>query len=162
MVKGYLSRVGESPLPTEINGVEAESLRTKGGEYGTTTGRPRRVGWLDLVQVRQAVRVNGLTEIALTKLDILNNYKTLNVCVSYDIEGEIVNEMPASLEKYRKSKPIYKTLAGWSSLPEKVWEKGYNSLPQELKDYISFIENEVNCPVKIVSVGPQRHQTIIR
>ena len=114
------------------------------------------------MQVRQAVRVNGLTEIALTKLDILNNYKALNVCVSYDIEGEIVDEMPASLEKYRKSKPVYKTLPGWSSLPEKVWEKGYNSLPQELKDYISFIENEVNCPVKIISVGPQRHQTIIR
>ena len=162
VVKGYLSRVGESPLPTEINGADAESLRTKGGEYGTTTGRPRRVGWLDLVQVRQAVRVNGLTEIALTKLDILNNYKALNVCVSYDIEGEVVDEMPASLEKYRKSKPVYKTLHGWGSLPEKVWEKGYNSLPKELKDYISFIEIEVNCPVKIISVGPQRHQTIIR
>ena len=162
VVKGYLSRVGESPLPSEIKGADAELLRTKGGEYGTTTGRPRRVGWLDLVQVRQAVRVNGLTEIALTKLDILNNYKALNVCVSYDIEGDIVNEMPASLEKYRKSKPVYKTLHGWGSLPEKVWEKGYNSLPKELKDYISFIENEVNCPVKIVSVGPQRHQTIIR
>ena len=82
VVKGYLSRVGESPLPTEIHGTEAESLREKGSEYGTTTGRPRRVGWLDLVQVRQAVRVNGLTEIALTKLDILNNYEHLKA-VSY-------------------------------------------------------------------------------
>ena len=114
------------------------------------------------MQVRQAVRVNGLTEIALTKLDILNNYKTLNVCTSYDIKGKMFNEMPASLGKYRKSKPVYKTLHGWSSLPENVWEKGYDSLPQELKDYISFIEDEVNCPVKIISVGPQRHQTIIR
>ena len=162
VVKGYLSRVGESPLPTEINGANAESLRTKGGEYGTTTGRPRRVGWLDLVQVRQAVRVNGLTEIALTKLDILNGYKTLNICISYDIEGETVDEMPASLERYRKAKPVYKTLPGWSSLPEKVWETGYDSLPLQLKKYISFIEDEVNCPVTIVSVGPQRHQTIIR
>ena len=162
VVKSYLSRVGESPLPSEINDAGAELLRTKGGEYGTTTGRPRRIGWLDIVQIRQAVRVNGLTEIALTKLDILNNYKTLKVCISYDIEGEIVDEMPASLEKYRNAKPVYKTLPGWSSLPEKAWEKGYGSLPQELKDYISFIEDEVNCPVKIVSVGPQRHQTIIR
>ena len=98
----------------------------------------------------------------MTKLDILNNYKTLNVCISYDIEGKTVDEMPASLERYRNAKPVYKTLPGWSSLPEKVWEKGYDSLPQELKDYISFIEDKVNCPVKIISVGPQRHQTIIR
>ena len=162
VVKGYLSRVGESPLPTEINNAEAELLREKGGEYGTTTGRPRRIGWLDLVQIRQAVRVNGLTEIALTKLDILNNYKNLNVCISYDIKGKTLTEMPAGLTDFRKAKPIYKTLPGWSSLPERVWEKGYNSLPQELKDYISFIEDEVDCPVKIVSVGPQRHETIIR
>ena len=88
VVKAYLSRVGESPLPSEIDGEEGNSLREKGGEYGTTTGRPRRVGWLDLVQVRQAVRVNGLTEIALTKLDVLNNYKNLKICVAYEVEGE--------------------------------------------------------------------------
>ena len=162
VVKGYLSRVGESPLPTEIHGAEAESLREKGSEYGTTTGRPRRVGWLDLVQVRQAVRVNGLTEIALTKLDILNNYEHLKVCVSYDIDGEKITEIPASLSSYRKAKPIYETLPGWKSLPEKVWEKGYESLPQTLKEYISFIEDQVSCSVKIISVGPQRHETILR
>ena len=162
VVKGYLSRVGESPLPTEILGAEAESLRERGSEYGTTTGRPRRVGWLDLVQVRQAVRVNGLTEIALTKLDILNNYEHLKVCVSYDIDGEKITEIPASLSSYRKAKPIYKTLPGWKSLPDKVWEKGYESLPQTLKDYISFIEDQVSCSVKIISVGPQRHETILR
>ena len=162
VVKAYLSRVGESPLPSEINGAEADILREKGGEYGTTTGRPRRVGWLDLVQVRQAVRVNGLTEIALTKLDVLNNYKNLKICIAYDIEGKKINEMPASLTQYRKAKPIYKTLPGWESLPEKVWENGFDILPQTLKDYISFIENEVNCSVKIVSVGPQRHETISR
>ena len=90
-------------------------------------------------------------------------FLTITISIlQYYIEGEIVDEMPASLEKYRKSKPVYKTLPGWGSLPEKVWEKGYDSLPQELKNYISFIENEVNCPVKIVSVGPQRHLTIIR
>ena len=162
VVKSYLSRVGESPLPSEIHGDEADALREKGGEYGTTTGRPRRVGWLDLVQVRQAVRVNGLTEIALTKLDILNGFESLPVCVGYDVEGRILKEMPASLIQYRKAKPVYRTLRGWDDLPKNIWGEGYDSLPQTLKDYINFIEHEVDCPVKIVSVGPQRHETIIR
>tara|TARA_Y100000034_G_scaffold38765_1_gene47724 strand:+ start:3947 stop:5239 length:1293 start_codon:yes stop_codon:yes gene_type:complete len=162
VVKAYLSRVGESPLPSEIHGDEADALREKGGEYGTTTGRPRRVGWLDLVQVRQAVRVNGLTEIALTKLDILNGFESLPVCVGYDVDGSILKEMPASLIQYRKAKPVYRTLQGWDNLPENIWDEGYDAFPQTLKDYINFIEHEVDCPVKIVSVGPQRHETIIR
>ncbi len=162
VVKAYLSRVGESPLPSEIIGDDAHSLREKGGEYGTTTGRPRRVGWLDLVQVRQAVRVNGLTEIALTKLDILSGFKTLPVCIAYDIDGMEKSEMPASLEEYRAAKPVYKNLPGWGDLPDKIWEKGFDSLPEAIKDYIKYIEKEVECPVKIVSVGPQRHETILR
>ena len=162
VTKAYLSRVGESPLPSEIHGDEAKSLRDKGGEYGTTTGRPRRVGWLDLVQVRQAVRVNGLTEIALTKLDILTGFDKLPICVAYDVSGKRITEMPASLTEYRNAKPIYETLLGWGDLPKNIWDKGYDALPQSLKDYISFIEREVNCPVKIVSVGPQRQATIIR
>lgn len=162
VVKAYLSRVGESPLPSEIHGDEANGLREKGGEYGTTTGRPRRVGWLDLVQVRQAVRVNGLTEIALTKLDVLNGFNKLPVCVAYDVDGDQIKEMPASLTHYRKAQPIYEILPGWGDLSENIWDKGYDALPQTLKDYINFIEQEVDCPVKIVSVGPQRHETIIR
>jgi len=162
VTKAYLSRVGESPLPSEIHGGDAKNLRDKGGEYGTTTGRPRRVGWLDLVQVRQAVRVNGLTEIALTKLDILNGFDVLPVCVAYDVGGKRINEMPASLTEYRNAKPIYESLKGWSNLPENIWNKGFDAMPQTLKDYIAFIEHEVGCPVKIVSVGPQRHETIIR
>jgi len=162
VVKAYLSRVGESPLPSEIHGPEAESLREKGGEYGTTTGRPRRVGWLDLVQVRQAVRVNGLTEIALTKLDVLDGFKELPVCVAYNVKGKHIKEMPASLTQYREAVPVYKVLPGWESIPSKVWDLGYDSFPKTLKEYISFIEKEVKCPVKIVSVGPQRHETIIR
>ena len=113
VVKAYLSRVGESPLPSEMHGNEAEALREKGGEYGTTTGRPRRVGWLDLVQVRQAVRVNGLTEIALTKLDVLSGFESIKVCVSYDVNGENILEMPASLSQYRLAKPVYESLPGW-------------------------------------------------
>jgi len=162
VVKAYLSRVGESPLPSEMHGGEADSLREKGGEYGTTTGRPRRVGWLDLVQVRQAVRVNGLTEIALTKLDVLNGFETIKVCVAYNVDGDHIIEMPASLTQYRKAKPIYTSLPGWSDLPDEIWNRGFDALPNTLKEYIAFIENEVECPVKIVSVGPQRHETIIR
>ena len=162
VTKAYLSRVGESPLPSEMHGKEAKMLRDKGGEYGTTTGRPRRVGWIDLVQVRQAVRVNGLTEIALTKLDILNGLDKLPVCVSYNVNGKRITEMPASLTEYRNAKPVYEILAGWGDLPENVWDKGYNTMPKTLKNYITFIEREVDCPVKIVSVGPQRHETIIR
>ena len=107
VVKAYLSRVGEGPLPSEINGDDAHILREKGNEYGTTTGRPRRVGWLDLVQIRQAVRVNGLTEIALTKLDILNGFEELSICVAYKIDGQRIMEMPASLNQFRKSTAVY-------------------------------------------------------
>ena len=162
VVKAYLSRVGESPLPSEIHGNEAEELREKGGEYGTTTGRPRRVGWLDLVQVRQAVRVNGLTEIALTKLDVLSGLRSIKVCVSYDVNGENILEMPASLSQYRLAKPVYESLPGWDSLPDKIWEKGFGALPETLKEYIKFVEDQIDCPVKLISVGPQRHETILR
>ena len=162
VVKAYLSRVGESPLPSEMHGKEADALREKGGEYGTTTGRPRRVGWLDLVQVRQAVRVNGLTEIALTKLDVLSGLRSIKVCVSYDVNGENILEMPASLSQYRLAKPVYESLPGWDSLPDKIWEKGFGALPQTLKEYIKFVEDQIDCPVKLISVGPQRHETILR
>tara|TARA_B100001027_G_scaffold208427_1_gene173702 strand:+ start:1856 stop:3148 length:1293 start_codon:yes stop_codon:yes gene_type:complete len=162
VVKAYLSRVGESPLPSEIHGNEAEALREKGGEYGTTTGRPRRVGWLDLVQVRQAVRVNGLTEIALTKLDVLSGFESIKVCVSYNVNGENLLEMPASLSQYRLAKPVYESLPGWNNLPDKIWEKRFDALPETLKEYIKFIEDQVDCPVKLISVGPQRHETILR
>ena len=122
VVKAYLSRVGESPLPTELHDDEANILREKGSEYGTTTGRPRRVGWLDLVQVRQAVRVNGLTEIALTKLDILNGFTELPVCIEYNINGKIVKEMPASLSQFRDAQPVYQVLPGWDDLPNNIWD----------------------------------------
>ena len=162
VVKAYLSRVGESPLPSESKDSDGELIREKGGEYGTTTGRPRRIGWLDLVQIRQAVRINGLTEIALTKLDVLNNIPEIPICTSYELGDNEIKEMPASLTQYREAKPIYKRLKGWGNLPENVWDHGYDALPSELKNYINFIEDEVSCPVTIVSVGPQRHETIIR
>jgi len=162
VVKAYLSRVGEGPLPSEINGDDAHTLREKGDEYGTTTGRPRRVGWLDLVQIRQAVRVNGLTEIALTKLDILNGFEELSICVAYEIDGQRIIEMPASLNQFRKSKAVYETLPGWGELPSDILESGYDTLPSTMREYIAFIEQAVDCPVKIISIGPQRHETILR
>ena len=162
VTKAYLSRVGQSPLPTELSGIEAETLREKGGEYGTTTGRPRRVGWLDLVQVRQAVRTNGLTEIALTKLDILSGFSSLPVCHSYKINSREVKEMPASLSQFRSAEPIYETLEGWGELTPDMIEKGFNALPNTLQAYVQYIEDQVDCPVSIISMGPQRHETIIR
>ena len=162
VTKAYISRVGIGPLPTELPVEQGDYLRKKGKEYGTTTGRPRRVGWLDLVQVRQAVRVNGLTEIALTKLDILSDNGDLSVCTSYNINDQQEQEMPASLYKFRSAEPVYQTLPGWGQLSDDMAEKGYDSLPKNLKHYVKFIENQVSCPVTIISIGPERHQTIIR
>ena len=144
VVKAYLSRVGESPLPTELKDKTADYIRESGGEYGTTTGRPRRIGWLDLVQVRQAVRVNGLTEIALTKLDVLNNIDELMICNSYKIDDREIYEIPASLSEYRIAKPVYQKLKGWKDIPDNIWDKGFGKLPREIKEYISFIEERVN------------------
>ena len=162
VTKAYLSRVGQSPLPSELDGIEAETLRDKGGEYGTTTGRPRRVGWLDLVQVRQAVRTNGLTEIVLTKLDILSGLEKIPVCYAYKIKNKIITEMPASLSDFRNAKPIYKNLKGWGELTPDMIEKGFSALPQTLRDYVKYIEDQINCKITIISMGPQRHETILR
>ena len=162
VTKAYISRVGIGPLPTELPEEKGDDLREKGKEYGTTTGRQRRVGWLDLVQVRQAGRVNGLTEIALTKLDILSDSGDLSVCTSYKINGRLEKEMPASLHRFRLAEPVYQTLPGWGQLSDDLIEKGYESLPENLKNYVQFIEDQVSCPVSIISIGPERSQTIIR
>ena len=162
VTKAYISRVGIGPLPTELPLEKGDDLREKGKEYGTTTGRPRRVGWLDLVQVRQAVRVNGLTEIALTKLDILSDNGDLSVCTAYNIDGQLEQEMPASLHRFRSAEPVYQTLPGWGQLSDDMTEKGYESLPENLRNYVKFIEDQVACPVSIISIGPERNQTIIR
>jgi len=162
VTKAYISRVGIGPLPTELPLEQGDDLREKGKEYGTTTGRPRRVGWLDLVQVRQAVRVNGLTEIALTKLDILSDNGYLSVCTAYNIDGQLEQEMPASLHRFRSAEPVYQTLPGWGPLSDDMTEKGYESLPENLRNYVQFIQDQVSCPVSIISIGPERSQTIIR
>jgi len=166
ITKAYMSRVGISPFITELEEDAAKELRDKGGEYGTTTGRPRRVGWLDLVQIRQAVRTSGITDLCITKLDILAGFPEIKVCIAYNIDGERVIEMPASLSKLRKAKPIYETLQGWREIPsdslDELIQKGYNNLPWAMQQYIEFVENQVDCKVSIVSLGPKRSQTILR
>lgn len=159
IMKAYVSRVGNSPFLTELLNEIGNHIREKGAEYGTTTGRPRRVGWLDLVQMRQAVRTNGLTEIAVTKLDVLSDLKEINICYAYDIAGQVVTEMPANLGKIRKAKPLYKKFVGWKEFGE---PKNYTDFPEELKTYLKFVEKEIDCPIKIISFGPDRNQTIIK
>lgn len=166
VVKAYTSRVGGSPFPTELINETGDSIREIGKEYGTTTGRSRRIGWLDTVQVRQSVRTSGLTDIALTKLDILNGFPELKICVAYDIAGERITEMPASLTKMRIAKPVYETLSGWPQLEQSEMDAmiaaGYDALPEAMKKFINFIETQVGCRVTIISLGPERHQTIVR
>ncbi len=166
VVKAYVSRVGNSPFLTELVDETGNALREKGNEYGTTTGRPRRVGWLDLVQVRQSVRCSGLTDIAITKLDILAGMEKIKVCVAYEVDGELLSEMPSSVAVLRHAKPLYKTLTGWDAMSVEdvrgYLRDGYDALPVAVKDYIEFIEQEVGCRVSIVSVGPGREETILR
>ncbi|TAN34253.1 adenylosuccinate synthase [Patescibacteria group bacterium] len=163
VAKAYVSRVGTSPFITELPEEEAKALRDKGGEYGTTTGRPRRVGWLDLVQLRQAVRCNGLTELALIKLDVLADYEKVLVCTSYDIDGKDTREMPASLSQLRRAKPVYQEFTGWPVIDGTALKQGgFKGLPLEIKNFVEFIEKETECPISMLSFGPEREQTIIR
>lgn len=166
VAKAYVSRVGISPFPTELLDEQGDAIREKGQEYGTTTGRPRRIGCLDLVQLRQAVRLNGLTDIALTKIDVLGGLPALKVCIAYQIDGKTILEMPASLDKMRKARPLYTELEGWEEMDESQvsyhCHEGYDSLPASMLRYVDFIEREVNCSVNIISLGPDRSQTIVR
>ncbi|PIZ94954.1 MAG: adenylosuccinate synthase [Candidatus Magasanikbacteria bacterium CG_4_10_14_0_2_um_filter_37_12] len=166
IVKAYVSRVGNSPFVSELGGEKAKTLRDKGQEYGTITGRPRRVGWLDLVQVRQAVRVSGINEIAITKLDVLAGLEELQICVAYKINGKIVKETPANLNEIRSAEPVYQNFPGWGEMTEstkdRIKERGFTELQKTMQDYIKFIENEIKCPIKIISFGPKRNETIIR
>ncbi|PIT87706.1 MAG: adenylosuccinate synthase [Candidatus Magasanikbacteria bacterium CG10_big_fil_rev_8_21_14_0_10_40_10] len=159
VAKAYVSRVGNSPFITEIPDKAGCDLREKGQEYGTTTGRPRRVGWLDLVQLRQSTRTSGLSEIALTKVDILSGMPEIKICSAYDINGQTVTEMPANLSDIKSARPIYESLPGWGNIDENN-TRNYNDLPQNLKHYVDFIEQAVKCPINIISLGPKRSQTL--
>jgi adenylosuccinate synthase len=162
VAKSFTTRVGGGPFPTELSGEMAQRLRGTGenpwDEYGTTTGRPRRVGWLDLVILRHARRVNGLTELSLTKLDILSGIDQLQVCVAYDLNGEQITHFPSDLETLSRCRPIYETLPGWEADIMEIREMA--ALPAAARDYVSFVSETLGTPITTVSVGPARHQII--
>ena len=164
VTKAYTTRVGAGPFPTELHDDLGKYLLTKGGEWGTTTGRARRCGWLDLVVVKYACRLNGLTGLAVTKLDVLNSLKTLKVAIAYEIDGKRFDEFPASLHKLERAKPIYDELPGWEDWAEgeskAVAKKGYQSLPKNMRDYLDYIAKVTEVEVKIVSIGKEREETI--
>ncbi len=160
IVKAYSTRVGEGPFITELLGDEGESLRQKGFEFGATTGRPRRCGWLDLPVVKQAVRINGLTDIAITKIDILSGYDKIPVCVGYEMNGKQIDYVPASLKAYGECKPIWKVFDGWNEDISTV--RSFEELPENCKKYVEFIEEYTGVSVSLVSVSPEREGNIIR
>ncbi|GAB6182960.1 adenylosuccinate synthase [Thermodesulfovibrio hydrogeniphilus] len=160
IVKAYTTRVGGGPFPTEIKDSLGEQIRQKGGEYGATTGRPRRCGWLDLVGLRHAVRVNGFTGLVITKLDILDGIEKLKVCVGYKYDGKIIEEFPKELEILENCEPVYEELAGWKESTAGI--KDYERLPQNAKKYLQFIEDSLKVKIQIISTGQKRDETIIK
>jgi len=161
IAKAYTTRVGKGPFVTEEDNATGDLIREKGREFGTTTGRPRRCGWLDLVVLKYTAMLNGYTSIALMLLDVLEGFEELKICVAYSLDGVETTELPSTREELERSIPIYKTVKGFSQ--EEIMEaKTYEGLPQEAKEYIQIIEEYVNVPVHIVSVGPRRDQTILR
>ncbi len=159
VTKAYATRVGDGPFPTELFDETGETLRRVGNEYGATTGRPRRCGWLDLVAVEYTASVNGITGLALTMLDVLSAVEEVKVCVGYDIEGERVQDFPMSQTDLHHARPLYKSLPGWGVDVTGVRRR--KDLPEEARDFVGFIEAELGAPLRMISVGPERDQAII-
>ncbi len=160
VAKAYTTRVGGGAFPTELDGWHGEHLRKRGNEFGTVTGRPRRTGWLDLAVLRTAVMLNGLDSIALTKLDVLDEFDEIPVCVAYNVRGDSWRTFPAFAVAHHDYKPEYRTMKGWHTSIAGI--TSYDDLPQRAKDYVRFLEDEIECKVSIVSTGPRREETIIR
>ncbi len=156
--KAYCTRVGSGPFPTELHDTVGKDMACIGNEFGSTTGRPRRCGWIDMVALKYSVMLNGVTQLIIMKVDVLNTFETIKAAVAYEIDGEVVTHFP--YDSNVTFKPIYKELKGWNCDISKC--RTYDEFPQELKDYITFIEEECGVPVKLVSVGPDREETIIR
>lgn len=159
ITKAYTTRVGSGPFPTELEDEVGQQLGERGREFGTVTGRARRCGWFDAVLVRQAVKVNGITGIALTKLDVLDGQKELNVCVGYEIDGEQYDHLPASAVKQSRVKPIYETMEGWSESTQGA--RTWADLPATAIKYIRRIEELIDAPVALLSTSPERDDTIL-
>jgi len=159
VVKAYTTRVGNGPLPTEAVDESGAKLRELGGEFGAVTGRPRRCGWFDATVVRYAVRVNGLTGLAVTKLDVLDGFAEIPVGTAYRLDGSSCAEMPSEVDLLGRVQPIYETLPGWKSDIDTCAE--VDDFPVEARDYLRFIENFVGVPISFVGVGPDRAQTVV-
>lgn len=160
VAKAYTTRVGEGPFPTEEPGEWGEWLREAGAEYGATTGRPRRCGWLDLVALRYAQRVNSFTELAITKLDVLSGLSELRVCVAYEVSGRRTEEFPSTAAELAAAQPVYKVLPGWQEDIRSA--RSWAELPENARRYLAFIEEVVGAPVKLVGVGPGERELIAR
>jgi len=156
--KAYCTRVGSGPFPTELNDAIGQKLRDVGHEYGSTTGRPRRCGWLDLVALKYAIMINGVTELIMMKADVLDDFDVISVCTKYKIGGVLTEDFPYELDD--SVEPIYESIPGWKKPLTGVTTE--NSFPKELSNYISYLESQLRVPISIVSVGPDRSQTIVR
>jgi len=157
IVKAYTTRVGEGPFPTELLDEDGEKLRKIGSEFGATTGRPRRCGWFDAFLLNYSALINGYNSVAITKLDVLDEFDKIKVCVAYEINGKRFKSFPTDVERLSLVTPVYVTLDGWNCSTKNI--TSYNDLPSKTKDFLSFISREIDTPVSIVSVGPKRHQT---
>ncbi|MGA0117155.1 MAG: adenylosuccinate synthase [Ilumatobacteraceae bacterium] len=160
IAKAYTTRVGMGPFPSELTDELGEKLVDIGREFGTVTGRRRRTGWLDTVMLRHAMRVNSLTEIALTKLDVLDTFEEVKVCVAYKINGEIVRNYPDTVERLAQVEPVYETLSGWMSSTEGITE--FSNLPPTAQELVKIVERETGIPVSMVGTGPARDSMVVR
>jgi adenylosuccinate synthase len=156
--KAYCTRVGSGPFPTELFNETGNNLRNTGKEFGSTTGRPRRCGWLDLPALKYSIMINGITRLFMTKADVLSGFKTIKICTSYNVEGKDCVEIPFNIDSIIK--PVYTELPGWNDNISGI--KEFSNLPDSLKNFIKFIENQTGVPITMVSVGPDRKETIFR
>ncbi len=156
--KAYCTRVGSGPFPTELFDEIGQEMRDRGHEYGSVTGRPRRCGWIDLVALRYAIMVDGVTDLIMMKSDVMDTFETIKACVAYDVDGKITETLPFELNE--KTKPVYTEIPGWNCDMTSI--KSEDEFPEEFNNYLSFLENELEVRIKIVSLGPDREQTIER
>ena len=159
ITKAYTTRVGSGPFPTELFDDDGKMLAKNGVEFGATTGRPRRCGWLDLVALKRAVQMNGVTGICVTKLDVLDTFSEIKVCTAYEVDGKHQQNFPDSADSWEKIKPVYETLSGWKSITKGITE--FNDLPKQAITLIDKIADYTDTPVHIISTGPDRDENII-
>jgi adenylosuccinate synthase len=160
IAKAYTTRVGAGPFPTELEDETGELMRKVGVEFGTTTGRPRRCGWFDAVILKYTAKINGLTEVALTKLDVLSPFETLKICVGYEYEGKVYDYMPCHQTVFHGAKPVYEEVEGWNTDISDI--ATYDALPKAARAYVDRLQELIGAPITMISVGPSRDQTILR